>query len=308
MIDRRTFLAEAATLSAAALLPLRSAWSQSSKVAPSELLKRPIPGTDEMLPVIGLGTADSFDVGASAGERLAVRDVLSRFLLAGARVIDTAPSYGSAETVLGDLLLDLKLRPRAFLVTKLGANGREAGEAQFQRSLQRLRSDSVDALLIHNLIDWKTQLAYARELKESGKTRYVGFSHYQPRAHAQLARLMQSEKPDFIQINYSVASPQAASRILPLALELGIAVMINRTFEDGRLFDRVHNLPLPSWAAERGIGSWAQMFLKFAISNPAVTVVLPATSKPDRETDNLRAGVGELLGPEEIRDLIRQFS
>ncbi|MGB4858565.1 MAG: aldo/keto reductase [Dokdonella sp.] len=308
MIDRRTFLADVVTLSAAALLPLGNAWSRSDNDGPMHLLQRAIPGTDEMLPVIGLGTADSFDVGASASERLAVREVLSRFLMAGARVIDTAPSYGTAESVIGDLLVNLQMRPRAFLVTKLGANGRVAGEAQFQRSLQRLRSDSVDALLIHNLIDWKTQLAYARELKEVGKTRYVGFSHYQPRAHAEMTRLMQSEKPDFIQINYSVASPQAASRVLPLAQDLGIAVMINRTFEDGRLFDRVRNMPLPSWAAERGIGSWAQMFLKFAISNPAVTVVLPATSKPDRETDNLRAGVGELLGPEQIRGLIKQFS
>ena len=308
MIDRRTFLADLATLSATALLATGSAWSQSKKVARSGLLQRAIPVTGEMIPVIGLGTADSFDVGSSTDERLAVREVLARFLKAGASVIDTAPSYGTAETVIGDLLADTSPRPSPFLVTKLGANGRAAGEAQFQRSLQRLRSDSVDALLVHNLIDWKTQLAYARELKERGKTRYVGLSHYLPRAHPEMARLMQSEKPDFIQINYSVASPEAASRILPLAQDLGIAVMTNRAFEDGRLFDRVRSTPLPGWAAERGVTSWAQLFLKFAISHPAVTVVLPATGKPEREADNLRAGIGELLDPAQTADLIRQFS
>ena len=308
MIDRRKFLADLAALSTATLLPMGSAWSQSKKSDTSDLLQRAIPGTGEMIPVIGLGTADSFDVGTSADERRVVREVLRRFLKAGARVIDTAPSYGTAERVIGDLLTDIGLQSSAFLVTKLGANGRAAGEAQFQRSLQRLRRDRVDALLVHNLIDWKTQLAYARELKESGKTRYVGFSHYLPRAHAEMARLMQSEKPDFIQINYSVASPEAASRILPLAQDLGIAAMTSRAFEDGRLFDRVRSTSLPGWAAERGVTSWAQMFLKFAISHPAVTVVLPATGKPERETDNLRAGRGELLGPEQIADLIKQFS
>lgn len=307
MIDRRGFLAGSA-LAAGWMMTATSPLAFAADDEPAGLLKRPIPVSNEMIPVIGMGTSGSFEVGTSAAERDPLHDVMKRFFMGGARVIDTAPSYGTAEVVVGDLLAALKLRQRAFVVTKLGADSRSAGEAQFAQSLQRLRTDKVDALLVHNLRDWKTQLAYARELKEQGKTRYVGLTHYLDSSHEQLAKLMQSEKPDIIQINYSVASPKARDRVLPLAKDLGIAVMINRAFDDGRLFAKVGDKALPGWAGQAGVTSWAQMFLKFAISHPAVTVVIPATGKPDRQSDNLKAGTGNLLTDEQCNELIQQFA
>lgn len=305
MINRRDFLAGSAALGAGCLLTSAALHAEQ---APTALLKRPIPAGNEMIPVIGMGTSGSFEVGVSAAERAPLREVMTRFIVGGARVIDTAPSYGTAETVVGDLLAELKLRERAFIATKLGADSRAAGEAQFAESLKRLRTDRVDALLVHNLRDWKTQLACARELKAQGRTRYVGLTHYVDRAHEELARVMQSEKPDIIQINYSVSSPNARKQVLPLAKDLGIAVMINRAFDDGRLFPVVAGKPLPGWAGEVGVTSWAQMFLKFTISHPAVTVVIPATGKPDRQTDNLKAGIGNLLSEAQCNELIAQFS
>lgn len=211
--------------------------------------------------------------------------------------------------MLGPLLAEQKLRPRAWLATKLsGVTGREEGLAQFNDSLRRLQTDKVELLQVHNLGDLKAQLVLARELKQQGKVRYVGVTHYVERAQDELADVIQAEKPDFLQINYSVVSRGAEKRVLPLAQELGVGVMINRAFEDGRLFAQVKDKPLPSWAAEAGITSWAQAFLKFALSHPAVTVVIPATGKPDRQSDNLHAGVGPDLDSTQRQSLIAQFT
>lgn len=257
------------------------------------LYTRLIPRTQERVPVIGMGTSGSFEVGESAADRDPLREVIRRFFAAGASVIDTAPTYGTAEDVVGALVAEQNLRANAWLATKLsGVSGREAGMAQFQESLQRLKTDKVELLQVHNLRDLKTQLAVARELKAQGKVRYVGVTHYVESAQDELADIVQAEKPDWLQINYSVVSRGAEKRVLPLAQDLGVAVMINRAFEDGRLFAQVKDKPLPDWAKEVGITSWAQAFLKFALSHPAVTVVIPATGKPERQSDNLRAGVG----------------
>lgn len=254
---------------------------------------RAIPSTGERLPVIGMGTSGSFEVGAGAAERDPLREVLKRFFAAGATVIDTAPTYGTAEEVMGALLAEQDLTGRAWLATKLsGVNGREAGLAQFEDSLRRLRTDKVALLQVHNLRDLKTQLALARELKAQGKVRYVGVTHYVESAHDELAGVVRAERPDFLQINYSVASRGAEKRVLPLAQDLGVAVLVNRAFEDGRLFARVADKPLPGALAEAGVTSWAQAFLKFALSHPAVTAIIPATGKPDRQSDNLKAGTG----------------
>ena len=253
-----------------------------------------------------MGTSGSFEVDVAGREPL--KEVLRRFVAGGASVIDTSPNYSNAEDVLGDLMAELGVRDRIWLATKLAADNRAAGEAQFAQSLKRLRTDKVELLAVHNLRDWKTQLAYARELKARGKAKYVGLTHYVDAKHAELADIMAAEKPDFIQINYSVSSPDADKRLLPLARDTGVAVMINRAFEDGRLFARVADKALPGWAADAGVTSWAQMFLKFALSHPAVTVVIPATGKPDRQSDNLKAGQGRDLTATERAELVSMFA
>jgi aryl-alcohol dehydrogenase-like predicted oxidoreductase len=269
------------------------------------LSMRPIPATGEKIPVIGMGTSGSFEVGEGTPEYEALREVLKIFFAGGGTVIDTAPTYSVAEDVLGTLLAEQSLRPKAWIATKLsGVSGREAGLAQFNATLGRLETDKVELLQVHNLGDLKTQLALARELKAQGRTRYVGITHYLEYAHEELADIVQAEKPDFLQINYSVVTRGAEKRIFPLARDLGVAVIINRAFEDGKLFGRVKDKQLPEWAAGAGITSWAQAFLKFALSDPAVTVVIPATGKPLRQADNLKAGFGPDLTPAQRASLV----
>jgi diketogulonate reductase-like aldo/keto reductase len=265
---------------------------------------RAIPSSGERLPVIGMGTSGSFEVGPTAQERGPLSEVLKRFFAGGATLIDTAPSYGSAEDVLGDLLPASGGKPKVFLATKLSSHGRDAGLAQFQESLRRLRLEKVDLLQVHNLRDWRIQFDLIRELEAQGKVRYTGVTHYVDGGHEELADVVQEVKPDFLQVNYSPVSRNAEKRLFPLARAQGVAVMINRAFEDGKLFARVAGKPLPAWAAEAGVGSWAQAFLKFALSHPAVTVVIPATGKPERQSDNLRAGTGPGLTGAQRQSLI----
>lgn len=299
MTSRRLFLASAALATSTLLARPRFA------AAAEALQQRAIPSSGEALPVIGMGTSGSFEVGGDALARSALTEVLRRFIDGGGRLIDTAPTYGSAEDVLGDLLQAGGWRERVFLASKLsGVTGRDAGRAQFAATLGRLRTDRIDLLQVHNLRDWRTQLALARELKAEGKVRYVGLTHYVDAAHDELADAVAAEKPDFLQINYSVTQRAAERRVFPLAQELGIAVLANRNFDDGALFARVAGKPLPDWAGAAGIGSWAQLFLKFALAHPAVTVVIPATGKPDRQSDNLRAGLGAALDATQRRALI----
>ena len=269
---------------------------------------RPIPSSGEQLPVIGMGTSGSFEVGRSAAERDPLRQVLARFFAGGGSLIDTAPSYSSAEDVLGELLAMAVPRPSAFIATKLSSQGRDAGLRQFNASLRRLKVDKVDLLQVHNLIDWKTQFALINELKAQGKVRYSGITHYLDSGHQALAEVVQQVKPDFLQVNYSVISVNAEKQVFPLARELGVAVLINRAFDDGRLFSRVAGMALPPWAEEAGTTSWAQVFLKFALSHPAVTTVIPATGKPDRLSDNLKAGTGADFSEDQRRSLIAMFS
>lgn len=303
MQTRRSFLGAAS--STAAVLALGSTHRAFADTAQPAMAMRAIPSTGEKLPVIGMGTSGSFEVTANSPEYDALKEVLKVFFAGGGTVIDTAPTYSVAEDVLGALLAEQSLRPKTWLATKLsGVRGRDAGLAQFNATLGRLKTDKVELLQVHNLGDLKTQLAVARELKAEGKTRYVGVTHYVESAQDELADIVAAEKPDFLQINYSVVSRGAEKRVLPLARDLGVAVLINRAFEDGRLFSRVKDTPLPGWAAEVGITSWAQAFLRFALSHPAVTVVIPATGKPHRQTDNLKAGFGPDLTDEQRASLI----
>ncbi|WP_072395111.1 aldo/keto reductase [Hyphomicrobium sp. CS1GBMeth3] len=306
MHTRRNFLSASSSLAAMlAVAPLGRSASAANQPASTTLATRAVPSTGEKLPAIGMGTSGSFEVGEGTPEYDALREVLKVFFAGGGTVIDTAPTYSVAEDVLGPLLAEQNLRPKTWLATKLsGVSGRDAGLAQFNGSLKNLKTDKVELLQVHNLGDLKTQLALCRELKAEGKTRYVGVTHYLEHAHDDLAEVVEAEKPDFLQINYSVVTRGAEKRLFPLARDLGVAVIINRAFEDGKLFGRVKDKPLPDWTAEAGITSWAQAFLKFALSNPAVTVVIPATGKPHRQADNLKAGLGPDLTEEQRASLI----
>jgi len=299
MMTRRSLLAATGATLVAAALPSRLACA----LTPVEGMRlRAIPAGGEKLPVIGMGTSGTFEVG-DAG-RTPLREVLARFFAGGGRVIDTAPSYSNAEEVLGDLLREGETPDDVFIATKLSSQGADSGRRQFAESLARLKRDSVALLQVHNLRDWRTQLGVARELKSEGKVRYTGLTHYVDGAQDELAAAAREGKPDFIQINYSPVSRAAETKIFPLARELGIAVLINRAFEDGALFGRVRGKPVPEWAAEVGATSWAQLFLKFALSEEAVTAVIPATSKPDNQSDNLKAGIGPLLDAKQRAALV----
>jgi aryl-alcohol dehydrogenase-like predicted oxidoreductase len=257
-----------------------------------------------MVPVIGMGTSGSFQIPNSGAEYQALKEVVKRFFDGGATLIDTAPTYGNAEDNLGPLLAEGGYRKKAFIATKLsGVTGRDAGLEQFNNTLKRLQVDKVELLQVHNLRDWKTQIEVARELKKQGKVKYVGVTHYVDSAHAEIAEVVRATKPDFLQINHSVTNRGIEDRVLPLAKDLGVAVLTNRNFNDGALFRQVEGKALPGWAAEAGITSWAQMFLKYSLSHPAVTAVIPATGKPDRQSDNLKAGHGPLLTAAQQKEL-----
>jgi diketogulonate reductase-like aldo/keto reductase len=268
------------------------------------MLSRPIPATGEAVPVIGLGTWPVFDVGADETARRPLREVVRRLLDAGARMIDTSPMYGRAEDVVGGLLADLGMRPRAFLATKVWTTGRDAGLAQMRRSSTLLRSDMIDLIQIHNLVDWRTHLATLRRMKDDGRVRFIGITHYTNRALADLARILASEPGiDFVQCGYSLAERAAERELLPLAAARGVAVIVNQPFGQGGLLRRVRGRPLPDWAAEFGCASWAQLLLKYILAEPAVTCVIPATRDPRHMAGNLAAGYGRLPDAEERRQI-----
>jgi diketogulonate reductase-like aldo/keto reductase len=251
---------------------------------------RKIPASGDEIPVIGMGSSDTFDVGTDGMKRAVLQGVLRNLVEAGGSVIDTSPMYGSAESVLGDLIDELRLGPKLWLATKVWTRGREAGASQIDASFARLRTKKLDLLQIHNLLDWREHVPTLRALQASGKIRYSGITHYRADAHAELERVLGAEKFDWVQVNYSLAEPEAAARLLPFCQDKGIAVMVNRPFADGALFARVRGKPLPSWAAEAGCESWGQFFLRYVIAHPAVTCVIPATSKPQHMIDNAAAG------------------
>jgi aryl-alcohol dehydrogenase-like predicted oxidoreductase len=303
MIARRTFLttaaASAAALSSSTLSELASAAAQGS------ILKRKIPSSGELVPAIGMGTSGSFQIPAGGAEYEALKEVLKVFFAGGATLIDTAPTYGNAEDNLGPLLTEGGHLKKAFIATKLsGVSGREAGLEQFNSTLKRLKTDKVQLLQVHNLRDTKTQLEVARELKKQGKVKYVGVTHYVDSAHDEIADVVKTYKPDFLQINHSVTNRGIEQTVLPVAKELGVAVLTNRNFNDGALFGQVKGKELPGWAAEAGITSWARAFLKYSLSFEEVTAVIPATGKPERQADNLKAGFGPLLTAKQRKELV----
>jgi diketogulonate reductase-like aldo/keto reductase len=283
---RRDVLRLAAAAGAA--LPLRSLGAGEA------IRTRQIPSSGEAIPVIGLGTSGTFEVGADAAARAGPRAVLEQFVAAGGRVVDTSPMYGSAERVVGDLAAELGVANRIFYATKVWTEGREDGIEQMQRSMERLRAPQIDLMQVHNLVDTAAHLRTLREWKDQGKIRYIGITHYHEGAYDDLSQWLRNERLDFVQLNYSIAEREAEDELLPLAAERGVAVLVNRPFARGGLFRAVRGKPLPEWAAEFDCHSWAQFFLKYLLGNPAVTCPIPATSKPKHLADNMGAAFGAL--------------
>jgi diketogulonate reductase-like aldo/keto reductase len=264
-------------------------------MAQTEMIARPIPSTGEAMPVVGLGTWEVFAVGNQDSARRPLAEELRQLVRAGGKMIDSSPMYGRAETVVGDLVAAEGLRPRVFLATKVWTTGRNPGIAQMRRSADLLRTEIIDLMQIHNLVDWRTHLPTLRQMKERGQIRYIGITHYTTGALPELARILASEPGiDFVQLGYSLATRAAETVLFPTAIERKVAVIANQPFEQGGLFRRVRGRKLPEWAAEFDCASWAQFFLKYIIADPAVTCVIPATDKPDHMTDNLKAGFGRL--------------
>ena len=273
------------------LLPISARAASES----STMLTRAIPG--ERLPVIGLGTWRTFDVDLTTDNRRQLEEVLSLFVKLGGRVIDSSPMYGHAEQVIGDLTATLGIREKLFLATKVWTRGKESGIRSMERSMALLRTKRIDLMQVHNLLDVYTHLATLREWKQQGRIRYLGITHYEAGAFGDVEKIMHNEKLDFVQINYSLIEQEAEQRILPLAQERGIAVIVNRPFGGGDIFERVRSRPLPDWAGEIDCRSWAQFFLKWIVAHPAVTCAIPATDKPRHLEDNMRGGIGRLPDP-----------
>lgn len=258
------------------------------------IMTRKIPSTGEDIPAVGLGTWQVFDAGNDAAARAPLREVLSEFARAGGKMIDSSPMYGSAESVAGDLVAELGLRDRLFIATKVWTRGREDGIREMERSFQRLKVKQMDLMQIHNLLDVDVHTKTLLDWKSKNKIRYLGITHYTASAHAEVERQLKKEKYDFLQINYSLAERDSEKRLLPYCSQNKIAVIANRPFAEGAMFQRVRGKPLPPWAAEAGVASWAQYFLKWIVGHPAVTCVIPGTGKPEHIADNVAAGFGAL--------------
>lgn len=259
-----------------------------------KMLTRPIPSSKEQLPVIGIGTWQTFDVGNSAADRAPLVEVVREFVAVGGRAIDSSPMYGRSEGVVGDIAAELGVRDKLFLATKVWTSGKQAGIAQMEESMRWLRASTIDLMQVHNLVDVDTHLATLREWKRAGRVRYIGITHYTSSAYGDVERVLRREPLDFVQINYSVAERDAERKLLPLARERNVAVIANRPFAEGALFRRLLARPVPDFAKEIDATSWAQLLLKFVISHPAITCAIPGTSKLKHLQDNVGAAFGRL--------------
>ena len=289
-ISRRAMLKISAGTGAALMLSELPAFAQ---VRP--LLMRSIPSSGEQIPAVGLGSARTFSVGPSAEERAPLREVLRLFHEMGGRFFDTAPTYGSSEMVAGELVQELGLQDDLFFATKISTRGgREAGVDQEEASLRSWGRDTIDLNQVHNLRDVAIHLRTIRQAKEAGRTRYVGVTTSFAQQYQQMEQVLQTEELDFVQVNYSLGEREAAERLLPLAQDRGLGVVVNEPYNVGRLFGATSGQELPDWAADFDCRSWGQFFLKYILAHPAVTVIIPATSDPEHLVDNMGAGVGRL--------------
>jgi diketogulonate reductase-like aldo/keto reductase len=300
MINRRHFVqGSAGLLLAGQVLPT---WS-----ATTALIKRPIPSSGEMLPVMGVGSSRTFDVAMDESELAGLTRVMRAFFAGGGKLIDSSPMYGAAESVLGAVLERIPDKPPVFAATKVWTDGRESGISQMQESSERMGVPVFDLMQIHNLRDWKTHLETLREWKRTGKIRYLGITTSHQRHHQELENIMRSQALDFVQFSYNIENRLAEQRLLPLAADYGIATLINRPFQRGSLFRRIKAVPVPELAQELGCDSWGQFFLKFIIGDPRVTCVIPATSKLHHMTDNMGANVGPIPDAGQRQEMLKLF-
>jgi aryl-alcohol dehydrogenase-like predicted oxidoreductase len=299
---RRRALKYLATAGVTALLPM------TTHAQPALLIERKMPKSGELLPVIGIGTYDTFDVGAKAPERAELRQVLLEFAALGGTVIDSSPMYGEAERVVGDLTGELANREKYFFATKVWTNGREAGVRQMDQSFKLMRTATMDLMQIHNLLDLEVHTRTLRDWKASGKIRHMGITHYHAGAHAELEKLIKTNTYDTVQFNYSMVEREAEARLLPACAEAGVAVIINRPFAQANLFSRVKGKPLPPWCADFDCTSWAQFFLKYLLGHPAVTCVIPGTRRVTHLKDNMQAGTGRLPDAAMRRRMLEFFA
>ena len=300
MFNRRDFIA----LSSLSFLPTLS----NASMLNESMLKRVIPSSGEEMPVIGLGTSRVFDIERSKNELNVREKILDIFYENGGRLIDTSPMYGMSEEIIGITAKKYIEKNRFFLATKVWTEGRENGMRQIEESFQKMRTDKISLIQVHNLLDWKTQIKTLRSLKDEGRIDYIGITHYKSNAFDEMIKIMKAEKVDFAQFNYSMGEREAEQKILPFCKDNGIATLINRPFMRGRLFKEVQNKKLPSWVADYDIESWGQFFLKYIISNEAVMNVIPATSKPKNMLDNARAGLGRNLDEAKRKEMIQEIT
>ncbi|MEZ4886416.1 MAG: aldo/keto reductase [Chitinophagales bacterium] len=295
-LSRRKFIHFSTATTALLLLPnIHTAAMNTITSMSSDILTRPIPKCpQERIPIVGMGTWQTFDVGNNATERTNLKKVLSAFIEMGGTLLDSSPMYGSSEEVLGDLAVELDVLKQLFMATKVWTTGKNAGIDQMKASMQKMQCNPMDLMQVHNLLDFKTHIKTLQRWKAEGKIRYIGITHYTDSYHDDLVRLIESESLDFVQFNYSILSRHAEKQLLPAAQANGVATLINRPYESGSLFRQVKGKQLPEWVKEYGINSWGQFFLKFILSHPAVTCVIPATSKEHHLRDNMGAGFGEM--------------
>ena len=299
MFSRRDFIA----LSSLSFLPTLS----NASMLNESMLKRVIPSSGEEMPVIGLGTSRVFDIERSKNELNVREKILDIFYENGGRLIDTSPMYGMSEEIIGITAKKYIEKNRFFLATKVWTEGRENGMRQIEESFQKMRTDKISLIQVHNLLDWKTQIKTLRSLKDEGRIDYIGITHYKSNAFDEMIKIMKAEKVDFAQFNYSIGEREAEQKILPFCKDNGIATLINRPFMRGRLFREAQEKKLPSWVTNYDIDSWGQFFLKYIISHDAVTNIIPATSKPKNMLDNARAGMGRMLDEKAKKRMFEVF-
>lgn len=273
-----------------------------------QIIERTIPASGEKIPAIGMGTWQTFDVGNRASERSSLEEVLKLFVETGGKLIDSSPMYGSAEEVVGELAAKLDLHPSLFMATKVWTTGEEKGRQQMQQSMDLLKVSTLDLMQVHNLVDYKKHLNTLRAWKEEGKVRYIGITHYTTSAYPDLIQAMKEFPVDFVQFNYSIQTREAEDSILPFAADQGVAVIINRPFEEGKVFSRTKGKDLPAWAADFDCHSWSQFFLTYIISHPAVTCAIPATANLKHLKDNMSAGRGSLPDEAGRKKMVDYFS
>lgn len=269
------------------------------------IMKRPIPSSGEKLPVVGVGTWQTFDVGNTQEERAPLKEVLKQLIDQQGSVIDSSPMYGSAERVVGDLSTEMGINNKLFLATKVWTSGRDAGIRQMENSFSLMRRKQMDLMQIHNLVDWKTHYKTLQQWKEEMKIRYIGITHYVDSAHNEVSQIIRNHKMDFIQINYSITNRHAENNLLKIAQDQKVGVIVNQPFGGGGLFGKVRGKQVPQWASEFDCNTWGCFFLKFLLSHPAVTCVIPGTAKRSHMIDNLSAGVGRLPDEKQRQQMIR---